>query len=115
LIGTKQRNSFKKVFYYEILLNIVNNYLRRGGVEKSFSPEEISAMVLVKMKEITENFIGREVKYAVINVPAFFNDSQRRAARDAGLIAGLKLLRIINEPTAAAFVYGMDKKSGKRT
>lgn len=78
------------------------------------SPEEISAMILVKMKEIAENYLGREVKHAVITVPAYFNDSQRQATKDAGLIAGLDVLRIINEPTAAAIAYGMDKKSGEK-
>ena len=85
-----------------------------GGEEKSLSPEEVSAMVLIKMKEIAEKYLGREVKHAVITVPAYFNDSQRQATKDAGLIAGLDVLRIINEPTAAAIAYGMDKKSGEK-
>ena len=80
--------------------------------ERIFQPEEISSMVLVKMKEIAESFIGSEVKNAVITVPAYFNDSQRQATKDAGLIAGLNVLRIINEPTAAAIAYGLDKKGG---
>jgi L1 cell adhesion molecule like protein len=80
------------------------------GEERIFQPEEISSMVLVKMKEIAESFIGSEVKNAVITVPAYFNDSQRQATKDAGLIAGLNVLRIINEPTAAAIAYGLDKK-----
>jgi len=67
-------------------------------------------MILIKMKEIAESYLGREVKHAVITVPAYFNDSQRQATKDAGLIAGLDVLRIINEPTAAAIAYGMDKK-----
>ena len=71
-------------------------------------------MILVKMKEIAEAYIGREVKYAVVTVPAYFNDAQRQATKDAGLIAGLDVLRIINEPTAAAIAYGMDKKSGEK-
>jgi len=78
--------------------------------EKIFQPEEISSMVLVKMKEIAENFIGSKVTDAVITVPAYFNDSQRQATKDAGVIAGLNVLRIINEPTAAAIAYGLDKK-----
>lgn len=77
--------------------------------EESFQPEEISAMVLTKMKEIAESFIGKEVKKAVVTVPAYFNDAQRQATKDAGAIAGLEVLRIINEPTAAAIAYGLDK------
>ena len=81
-----------------------------GGVEKLISPEEISSMILIKMKEIAENYLGREVKHAVITVPAYFNDAQRQATKDAGTISGLDVLRIINEPTAAAIAYGMDKR-----
>lgn len=80
------------------------------GEEKTFSPEEISAMILVKMKEIAESYLGSVVKDAVITVPAYFNDGQRQATKDAGAIAGLNVLRIINEPTAAAIAYGLDKK-----
>jgi heat shock protein 5 len=81
---------------------------------KALSPEEVSAMVLVKMKEIAENYLGEEVNHAVVTVPAYFNDAQRQATKDAGAIAGLEVLRIINEPTAAAIAYGMDKKSGEK-
>ena len=83
------------------------------GENKIFQPEEISSMVLAKMKETAESFIGTPVKDAVITVPAYFNDSQRQATKDAGSIAGLNVLRIINEPTAAAIAYGLDKEKGQ--
>ena len=83
------------------------------GENKTFQPEEISSMVLAKMKETAEAFIGTSVKDAVITVPAYFNDSQRQATKDAGSIAGLNVLRIINEPTAAAIAYGLDKEKGQ--
>ena len=117
LIGRKFNDasvqSDKKHFPFTVIENKANgkptiqvNY--KGDVKK-FSPEEISSMVLTKMKEVSEAYLGRDVKNAVITVPAYFNDSQRQATKDAGAIAGLNVLRIINEPTAAAIAYGLDK------
>ena len=82
--------------------------------EKKFYPEEISAMLLQKMKQMVESYVGQEVKDAVITVPAYFNDAQRQATKDAGVIAGLNVLRIINEPTAAAIAYGLEKTKGEK-
>ncbi|KAL7269853.1 ATPase with role in protein import into the ER [Rhizina undulata] len=84
------------------------------GENRIFTPEEISAMILGKMKEIAEAFLGKKVTHAVVTVPAYFNDAQRQATKDAGTIAGLNVLRIVNEPTAAAIAYGLDKKGGER-
>lgn len=86
-------------------------HVQYKGEEKEFSAEEISSMILVKMKETAEAYLGKDVKNAVVTVPAYFNDSQRQATKDAGAIAGLNVLRIINEPTAAAIAYGLDKKA----
>jgi len=83
------------------------------GKGKKYSPSQISAFILQKMKETAEKYLGQAVTKAVITVPAYFNDAQRQATKDAGKIAGLEVLRIINEPTAAALAYGLDKKMDK--
>ena len=91
------------------LINV--NYKKE---EKTFHPEQISAMVIQRLKETTEAYLGHPLKKVVITVPAYFNDSQRQATKDAGAIAGLEVLRIINEPTAAAIAYGLDKTDSGR-
>jgi heat shock protein 5 len=98
---------------YEIVSKDEKPYIRvemPGGVgKKTISPEEVSAMILTKMKQIAENYLGEEINHAVVTVPAYFNDAQRSATKDAGTIAGLNVLRIMNEPSAAAIAYGLDK------
>merc|ERR1712078_167488 len=89
-------------------------HVQYRGEEKTFAAEEIPSMVLIKMKEIAEAYLGKDVNNAVVTVPAYFNDSQRQATKDAGSIAGLNVLRIINEPTAVAIAYGLDKKGDER-
>ena len=82
-----------------------------GNDGKMYSPSQIGAFILTKMKETAESYLNTKVKNAVVTVPAYFNDSQRQATKDAGQIAGLNVLRVINEPTAAALAYGMDKNN----
>jgi len=113
LIGRKYSDTSvqedSKLFPYSIKKDGKNKPMIKID-SKDFSPEEISGMVLRKMKETAETFLGREVKHAVVTVPAYFNDAQRQATKDAGKIAGLKVERVINEPTAAAIAYGLEKK-----
>ncbi|MEP7210559.1 MAG: Hsp70 family protein, partial [Alphaproteobacteria bacterium] len=104
-------NKDKDLVAYEIVKG-ANDDAWVQGRDKAYSPQEISAFILTKMKETAEGFLGEKVTQAVITVPAYFNDAQRQATKDAGRIAGLEVLRIINEPTAAALAYGLDKKDG---
>lgn len=110
---TVQRD--KKLLPFEIVSKDDKPFVRvtHNNEEKTYSPEEISAMVLGKLKRTAEDYLGKPVKRAVVTVPAYFNDAQRSATKDAGIIAGLDVLRIINEPTAAALAYGIDKKGEK--
>ena len=106
----------KKLMSYDIVDKQGKPYVSVdvAGETKVFSPEEISAMILTKMKDTAEAFLGKAVKHAVVTVPAYFNDAQRQATKDAGTISGLNVVRIINEPTAAAIAYGLDKKGGEK-
>ncbi len=113
--ATVQRD--KKLFPYSIVedshgkpLVELDKSLTSNHSKEKFTPEEVSGMILRKMKEIAEAYLGEEVKHAVVTVPAYFNDAQRQATKDAGTIAGLKVERVINEPTAAAIAYGLDKQ-----
>jgi heat shock protein 5 len=112
----KEVQQDRKLLPYDIVNKDGKPYIQVEvkGEKKVYSPEEISAMILQKMKSIAENYLGKEIKHAVITVPAYFNDSQRQSTKDAGTIAGLNVLRIINEPTAAAIAYGLDKKDKER-
>merc|ERR1740115_697671 len=85
-----------------------------NGEKKAFAPEEVSSMILQKMRQTAESYLDKEIKNAVVTVPAYFNDAQRQATKDAGTISGMKVDRIINEPTAAAIAYGLDKKGGEK-
>jgi len=117
LIGRKfadaEVQSDIKHFPFKVLDKAGKPYIRvqYRGEDKEFSPEEISSMVLTKMRETAESYLGTQITNAVVTVPAYFNDSQRQATKDAGTICGLNVLRIINEPTAAAIAYGLDKKT----
>jgi heat shock protein 5 len=120
LIGRKYSDKSvqadKKLFPYKIVSKDDKPYVevKLEGKDRQFAPEEVSAMILLKMKEIAETYLGKEVRHAVVTVPAYFNDAQRQATKDAGTIAGMSVQRIINEPTAAAIAYGLDKKGGEK-
>jgi len=106
----------KKLVPYNIVSKDDKPYIEviLEGKKRQFAPEEVSAMVLTKMKEIAEAYLGFDVQHAVVTVPAYFNDAQRQATKDAGTISGMSVQRIINEPTAAAIAYGLDKKGGEK-
>jgi len=103
-----------KLWPFKVISRDTRPYLevKFKGEKRVFSPEEVSAMILTKMKETAEAYLGKTVTHAVVTVPAYFNDAQRQATKDAGTISGLNVMRIINEPTAAAIAYGLDKKGG---
>lgn len=109
----KEVKDIEKLVPYSIVKSPNNDDAWVSARGEKYSPSQIGSMVLGKMKETAESFLGRSVGKAVVTVPAYFNDSQRQATKDAGKIAGLDVLRIINEPTAAALAYGMDKKDGE--
>lgn len=115
LIGLKYNDRSVQKDIKHLPFNVVNKDGKPAvevsvkGEKKVFTPEEISGMILGKMKQIAEDYLGTKVTHAVVTVPAYFNDAQRQATKDAGTIAGLNVLRIVNEPTAAAIAYGLDK------
>lgn len=111
--GDKMVKEIEKMVPYKLVKSDNNEDCWVQAMDKKYSPSQIGSMVLSKMKETAEGFLGRSVGKAVITVPAYFNDAQRQATKDAGKIAGLEVLRIINEPTAAALAYGLDKADGK--
>lgn len=104
---------YRKSVSYKIVRASNGDAWVQGADGKMYSPSQIGAFVLMKMKETAASYLNTSVKNAVITVPAYFNDSQRQATKDAGQIAGLNVLRVINEPTAAALAYGMDKQEDK--
>merc|ERR1719198_1499153 len=106
----------KKLFPFELVDKKGKPFVEVSinGEKKSFAPEEVSSMILQKMRSTAEGFLDKEIKNAVVTVPAYFNDAQRQATKDAGTISGMKVMRIINEPTAAAIAYGLDKKGGEK-
>ena len=117
LIGRNFEDSTVKKDIQTAPFKIINSEKGDAWIEakgQKYSPSQISAFVLQKMKETAEKYLGQEVNKAVITVPAYFNDAQRQATKDAGKIAGLEVLRIINEPTAASLAYGLDKKANKK-
>jgi len=116
LIGRKFNDDEVKKEMQSVSFKIVRASNGDAWVEahgKTYSPSQIGAFVLMKMKETAENYYGSPVKNAVVTVPAYFNDSQRQATKDAGQIAGLNVLRVVNEPTAAALAYGLEKSNDK--
>ncbi len=120
LIGRKFNDksvqSDKKMFPFDLVNKKGKPYVEViiGGKKKQFAPEEVSSMILQKMRSTAESYLDKDVKNAVVTVPAYFNDAQRQATKDAGTISGLNVERIINEPTAAAIAYGLDKKGGEK-
>lgn len=120
LIGRKYNDKTvqydKKYLPYDIVDKETRPYIRVPGIQgetKTYAPEEISAMVLTKMRDIAESYTGKKIKNAIVTVPAYFDNSQRQATKDAGIIAGLNVVRVLNEPTAAAIAYGLDQKAEK--